>query len=346
MRTWLRDHFFNKRRKERERAFFENGSKLLEKLIASCNGRSIPIRTFSDQQLGQATNNYCEKQEWCWYKGSLEGRIVFVKRLPDSKVWADLAINDLVMSAKMSAHSNVLNPIGCCLETPSPVFVYEFAANGFLMDRIYVSRVTKRKNQPMAWMSRLKIARHIAYAISYLHTAFHRPVINMAIRMHGILLDEHDVPKLCNLFHSVSIPEGETDVKGHEILQNFRFYAPEFRASGKVMEKTDVYDFGRLLLELLTGENSYHIIRLTINEGSTLVEYMHNRAQLGHCINEVVDPAILADGEGGASLQRQLQAVVDLALTCTEEDPQRRPTMVDVTKKLRRIVRFISMTKY
>ena len=112
------------------------------------------------------------------------------------------------------------------------------------------------------------------------------------------------------------------------------------------MEKTDVYDFGRLLLELLTGENSYHIIRLTINEGSTLVEYMHNRAQLGHCINEIVDPAILADGEGGASLQRQLQAVVDLALTCTEEDPQRRPTMVDVTKKLRRIERFISMTKY
>nr|XP_023903257.1 non-functional pseudokinase ZED1-like [Quercus suber] len=306
MRTWLRDHFFNIRRKERERAFFENGSKLLEKLIASCNARSIPIRTFSDQQLGQATNNYCEKQEWCWYKGSLEARIVFVKRLPDSKVWADLAINDLVMSAKMSAHSNVLNPIGCCLETPSPVLVNEFAANGFLMDRIYVSRVTKRKNQPMEWMSRLKIARHIAYTISYFHTAFHRPVIHMAIRMHGILLDEHDVPKLCNLFHSVSLPEGETDVKGHEVLQNFRFCTPEFRASGKVMEKTDVYDF----------------------------EYMHNRAQ-GHCINEIE-----ADGEGGASLQRQLQAVVDLALTCTEEDPQRRPTMVDVTKRLRRIERF------
>ncbi|XP_065622038.1 serine/threonine-protein kinase ZRK1-like [Quercus suber] len=288
------------RRKERERAFFENGSKLLEKLIASCNGRSIPIRTFSDQH------------EWFWYKGSLEARIVFVKRLPDSKVWADLAINDLVMSVKMSAHSNVLNPIGSCLETPSPILVYQFAANGFLMDRIYVSRVTKRKNQPMVWMRRLKIARHIAYAISYLHTAFHGPVIHMAIRVHGILLDEHDVPKLCNLFHSVSLPGGETDVKGHEVLQNFRFYAPEFRASGKVMEKTDVYDFGRFLLELLTGENSYHIIRLTINE----------------------------DGEGGASLQRQLQAVVDLALTCTEEDPHRRPTMVDVTKGLRRIERF------
>ena len=55
-----------------------------------------------------------------------------------------------------------------------------------------------------------------------------------------------------------------------------------------------------------------------------------------------MDPAILAeDGEGGASLEHQLQVVVDLALTCTEEDPQIRPTMVDVTKQLRRIERFI-----
>ena len=55
-----------------------------------------------------------------------------------------------------------------------------------------------------------------------------------------------------------------------------------------------------------------------------------------------MDPAILAeDGDGGASLQHQLQAVLDLALTCTEEDPQRRPTMVDVTKQLRRIERFV-----
>jgi len=55
-----------------------------------------------------------------------------------------------------------------------------------------------------------------------------------------------------------------------------------------------------------------------------------------------VDPAILAeDLEGGATLEHQLQAVLDLALTCTEEDPQRRPTMVDVTKQLRRIERFV-----
>nr|XP_023871356.1 non-functional pseudokinase ZED1-like [Quercus suber] len=157
----------------------------------------------------------------------------------------------------------------------------------------------------MVWERRLKIARQIAHALSYLHTAFPRPVIHMGIRMHGILLDENDVPELSSFYFSVSIPEGEADVEGYDGIRQFGLCAPEFKA-------TD----------------------------STLVAYIHNRAQ-GSCINEIVDPAILAeDGDGGASLQHQLQAVVDLALTCTEEDPQRRPTMVDVTKQLRQIERF------
>nr|XP_023924871.1 non-functional pseudokinase ZED1-like [Quercus suber] len=239
----------------------------------------------------------------------------------------------------MSGHSNVSKPIGCCLDTPCPILVYEFAATGILADRIYVSRVTELRHQPMVWGRRLKIARQIAHAVSYLHTAFERPVIHMHIHVRSILLDEHDVPKLSTFLFSVSIPEGETDVKGYQGFRKTRFCAPEFRGSGKVTEKTDVYYFGELLLELLTGEDSSNITRLKIDDGSILVQYIHNRGQ-GFCINEIVDPTILADGEGGASLQRQLQAVLDLALICTEKDPHRRPTMVDVTKQLRRIERF------
>ncbi|KAL4618646.1 hypothetical protein ACB092_06G025600 [Castanea dentata] len=343
-------HFFNKTRKQREerkereeRAFYENGSLLLEKLIASCNGKPIPIRTFSAQQLLLATNNYSSellRGRWVhWYKGSLEGRIVLIKRF--DYALPSLAINDLVFSAQMSGHSNVLKPIGCCLHTPCPILVYEFAANGILADRIFVFPVTKRQHQPMVWERRLKIARQIAYALSYLHTAFPRPVIHMYIDMCSILLDEHDVPKLSNFFFSVSIPKGEADVEVYRGLgKPIRFITPELKAKGKATEKTDVFNFGRFLLELLIGEDARNITRFTIDEDSSLVAYIHNRAQ-GSCINEIVDPAILAeDGEGGASLEHQLQAALDLALTCTEEDPQRRPTMVDVTKQLRRIERF------
>nr|XP_023924819.1 non-functional pseudokinase ZED1-like [Quercus suber] len=226
----VRDRSFERlKSKEREKAFLENGSKLLEKLIASCNGKPIPIRTFSAQQLRQATNNYCEHLGKYWYKGSLEGKIVLVNRFSGSG--AHLTINDIVISAQMSAHSNVLKPIGCCLETTPLILVYEFAANGFLADQIYVKRVTELQHQPMVWERRLKIARQISHAISYLHTAFPRPVIHMFMHMRDILLDEHDVPKLSNFIYSISIPEGETDVKGFWGIQNVRFCPPESKAS-------------------------------------------------------------------------------------------------------------------
>ena len=344
MRSWWRDRFLRLREKseekeKRERQFIENGSKLQEKLIVSCNGKPIPIRSFFAKELRQATNNYNNHYGMFWFKGSLDGRIAIVRRFAGSKLWADLAINDLVISAQMSAHSNVLKPMGCCLETSTPILVYACATNGFLSDRIYVSHVTKRQHQPMVWESRLKIARKIAHAISYLHTAFQRPVIHMGIHMTNILLDEHDVPKLSEFCKSVSIPDGETDVEADGNCLYSKFKTPEIKATGKATEKTDVYYFGKLLLELLTGEDSYNITRLTIDKKSSFIAYMHNHAQV-YCINEVVDPTILA-AEGGASLEPQLQAFLQLALTCAGEDPQRRPTMVDVTKELRRIESFV-----
>ena len=153
--------------------------------------------------------------------------------------------------------------------------------------------------------------------------------------MYSILLDEHDVPKLSNFLISVPVPKGETDVEAYERIRNTRYCTPEFRASGKVTEKTDVYKFGGLLLELFTGEDSDVITQLPIYK--RLVAYP---AQ-GSCINEIVDPTIMANGKESPSLQRQLQAVLDLVLICTKEDPQRRPSMVDVTKELMRIERFI-----
>jgi hypothetical protein len=75
MWSWLRDHFFERkeRKKERERAFLKNGSMLLEKLIVSCNAKPIPIRTFSAQELRQATDNYANRQFWIGIRVLLKG---------------------------------------------------------------------------------------------------------------------------------------------------------------------------------------------------------------------------------------------------------------------------------
>jgi serine/threonine protein kinase len=322
--------------RERRRAFLENGGLVLEKLVACCNGRPIPIRTFSYQQLVLATNNFDQRllhtEPWnLLYKGSFEGRILSIKMYRSSMSYAkDEALMDIGISAKASAHKNILKLVGCCLETSTPSLVFEYAQNGVLADQIYVS---KRQGTPMLWQSRLKIARQIAHAIAYLHTGFSRPIIHKDIKPYNILLDQHDVPKLSDFSLSISIPEGETHVED-EVCGTGGFICPSYISTKKITEKTDAFSFGMVLLEILTGQRSVDNNRE--NEDRALVYHVRNYA-----LNEIVDPAILEE-EGGVGLEQQLQAMWQLALTCIENDPEIRPTMVDVTKELRRIERSIA----
>ncbi|XP_062144422.1 serine/threonine-protein kinase ZRK1-like [Alnus glutinosa] len=328
-------HHVQKKR-ERRRAFLENGGLVLEKLVASCNGRPFPIRTFSYQQLILATNNFNQILHrdafYTLYKGSFEGRILSIKMYDERDSSAkDTALMDIGISAKASAHKNVLKLVGCCLETSIPSLVFEYAQNGVLDRRIFIST---RQGTPMLWQSRLKIARQFAHAIAYLHTAFFRPIIHADIKMKNILLDQHDVPKLADFSFSVSIPEGETHVQVDVVRGTGSFICPIYASTGRITEKTDVYNYGMVLLQILTGQRT--IILDREDEDCSLPDHVRNRV-----INEIVDPAILLE-EGGAGLEPQLQAVLELGLTCTEYDPEIRPTMVDVTKELRRIEKSVA----
>ena len=340
----LRKKRDKKKEKERERAFLENGSKLHEKLIASCNGRPIPIRSYSCEELLRATNNYdpsCffHKGMICdWYNGSFEGRMISIKKyLPHND--DDYLFTDIAVSAKMSTHNNVLKLIGCCLETQVPISVYESAANGSLSSRLYnVSShdgAQQHQREPLSWQSRLKIAREIAHAISYLHTAFSRPIVHRDITPTNVLLDQNDVAKLTDFSMSILIPEGETRVKDF-ICGTKNFVCPHYFATGYITEKVDVYSFGSFLLELLTGQRLHELFSTT--DDLDVEDFENDRTRF--TINEVVDPAILV-GEEGSVVWQQLQAVLRLALICRKEDPAIRPDMIDVTKELRKIERVI-----
>lgn len=94
---------------ERERAFLENGSRVLEKLIVSCNGRPTPIRSFSCEEIERATNNYDPRRIFHrdslyeWYNGSFEGRMISIKKYLRHR--RDNIFTDIAISAKMSTHN-------------------------------------------------------------------------------------------------------------------------------------------------------------------------------------------------------------------------------------------------
>ncbi|XP_030974195.1 non-functional pseudokinase ZED1-like [Quercus lobata] len=340
-----------KRDKKRERAFYENGSKLHEKLIASCNGRPIPIRSYSCEELQRATNNYDLSRifhtdsSYEWYNGSFEGRMISIKKYcrHDDDDDYDYLFTDIAVSAKMSTHNNVLKLIGCCLETQIPISVYESAANGSLRGRLYDvtsnrDGAQQHEREPLSWQSRLKIAREIAHAILYLHTAFSRPIIHRDIKPGNVFLDQNDVAKLTDFSWSISIPEGETHVED-ALYGTYRFICPHYTATGYVTEKANVYSFGSFLLELLTGQK-WKIVGTADSFGVVVVDVENDGEIVTMNINEVLDPTILV-GEEGSVVWQQLQDVLQLAFICRKGDPEIRPDMVDVTKELRKIERFI-----
>uniref|UniRef100_A0A2N9EEB3 Protein kinase domain-containing protein n=1 Tax=Fagus sylvatica TaxID=28930 RepID=A0A2N9EEB3_FAGSY len=239
-----------KRKAKEETPFMKNGRLLLEELIAFCNGKSNPIRVFSAEELIRATNNYDQHQSFAWdgdfefYKGSLEDRLVSIKKYPDRgfSVMEDTVlgiIKDIVVGSQMSVHQNVLKLLGCCLETKNPIIVYEFVGYKTLSSCINPIDQTVQ-SEPLTWKCRLRIAMGIANAVAYLHTSFSRPVIHRDIRSATILLDENNVAKLIDFSLSISIPKGQLHVDT-AVRGRMGICAPEYMTTGYLTEKADVF---------------------------------------------------------------------------------------------------------
>ncbi|KAJ6434438.1 hypothetical protein OIU84_018035 [Salix udensis] len=323
-------------------AFIRNGSKLLEKLVDSCDGKCNSIRRFSATELEKATNNYdprkllTEDSRYRLYKGFdigyklyngfLQGRPVSVKKFKDDDKEYERCFNDIVYSSKMSVHKSFVKLLGCCLETQIPILVFEYVGEWTLRDCLWGSEEARRR--PLLWIARSKIAMDMANAVAFLHAAFARPIVFRNINPWNILLDDNHEAKLSDFSFAISIPEGESHVKGEAIFGTPGFIAPEYLATADFNEKQDVYNFGAFLLVLLCGQMPYDHSRPA---GEILLRN-HDR------LNEVIDSTIIAEGAWPGK-EQQLQAFAALALRCISLKEEDRPTMIDVSKELRKMHR-------
>ncbi|XWS57519.1 hypothetical protein CRYUN_Cryun09bG0181200 [Craigia yunnanensis] len=316
-----------------EGLLLKNGSMLLEKLIASCNGKCNPIRTFSAEELSKATNGYNDQQEisryvhFVLYKGFLDDREISVKRFESDNKCLEAAITDIVIGSQMSVHKNVLKLIGCCLETQNPVLVYEFGGEKTLEKCIF--DVHEGQPEPLTWKTRVRIAMDIANAVAYLHTALSRPIVHRGLSLVSIVLDSNFIAKLSDFSLSIAIPEGKSHVK--DGISGIKGYmAPEVWEGSIINEKADVFSFGILLLELLTGRMAGS--PLYPAEEAILEEFVQFYVE-SNLLIEIVDQNISGEGIN----INELVALAKIALSCTQENPEDRPTITDVAKQLRRL---------
>ncbi|XP_065616212.1 LOW QUALITY PROTEIN: serine/threonine-protein kinase ZRK1 [Quercus suber] len=331
--------------KDQETPFMKNGSLLLEELIAFCNGKSNPIRVFSAEELRKATHNYDRRQCIMWdcdfklYKGSLEDRLLSVKKVPHRRkrvfCYEDITlgiIKDIVVGSQMSVHQNVLKLLGCCLETKYPTPVYEFVGDKVLSK--YVKPTGTVHFEPLTWKCRLRIAMGIANAVAYLHTAFSRPVVHRDVRSAIIILDENNVAKLIDFSLSISIPKGEQHVED-AVRGRIGIGALEYFTTGYITEKVDVHTYGVLLLGLLAG---WMLKTPQCNYAeSSLPQFVKPYHDQNRLI-EIVDPMLLKEGIN----QEQFLAFAQIALGCISDTAEDRPTMIDAAKQLRKIYESVS----
>ncbi|KAL7171289.1 hypothetical protein ACSBR2_036021 [Camellia fascicularis] len=236
------------KRRKKHRNFQQNGGSLLK------NQR---IRIFSEKELVKATEN--RGGSGAVYKEVLaNGSLVAVKKpnVADKtkikhfqrEVIKQEFQHEISIVSQVN-HKIVVKLLGLCLETKFSSLIYEFISNGSLFDHLHVKRSVMLKS----WANRLRIAAEISLALDYLHSLADPPIIHRDVKSMNILLDEKFTTKVSNFGASVLIPFSQS-VIDTKIQGTHGYLDPEYLIIGLLTIKSDLYSFGVVLMELLTGQ--------------------------------------------------------------------------------------------
>ncbi|XP_021298387.1 probable inactive receptor kinase At2g26730 [Herrania umbratica] len=259
------------------------------------------------------------------YKATLEGRPgVVVKRLRDLKPLSNEEFTQLLRIIADQKHPNLLPLLAYYYSKDEKLFVYRYAKNGNLFNRLHGGRGT-RERIPFRWSSRLSVARGVARALEYLHlnpSSSLCPVPHGNLKLSNILLDENDTALVSDygLTSLVALPIASQRMVSYK--------SPEYQNSKRVSRKSDVWSYGCLLLELLTGRLSVHSAPPGIN-GVDLSSWVH-RAVREEWTAEIFDMEISVQRSAAPGMLKLLQ----VAIRCCDKIPEKRPEMTEIVREI------------
>ncbi|KAL6206512.1 hypothetical protein ACLB2K_023760 [Fragaria x ananassa] len=316
-------------KKLKEKYFKENGGLLLLQQLANHGGSVETTKIFTEEELGNATNNYHESGVLgeggygTVYKGVLkDNKVVAIKKSKGgTSTQSEQFVNEVIVLSQIN-HRNVVKLLGCCLETAVPLLVYEFVNHGTLYEHIH------KRRSSLSFELRMKIAVETAGALAYLHSSTSMPIIHRDVKAANILLDDNYTDKVSDFGASRLVPLGQTEIQTL-VLGTFGYLDPEYLQSNQLTEKSDVYSFGVILVELLTSKVAVSNDRCLT---SIFVSCMDE-----DCLKEILDDAIVNEGNIETAV-----SVANLAKRCLRLKGEERPTMREVAMELEGMI----MTKH
>ncbi|KAE9461944.1 hypothetical protein C3L33_06140, partial [Rhododendron williamsianum] len=304
------------------------------------------LKRFSFRELQIATSNFSPKNILgqggfgVVYKGYLPNRtVVAVKRMKDPNFTGETQFQTEVEMIGLALHRNLLRLYGFCMTANEKLLVYPYMPNGSVADRLrglFSSALhcvptldTCQEKPSLDWDKRMHIALGAARGLVYLHEQCNPKIIHRDVKAANILLDESfeavvgdfGLAKLLDL-RDTHVTTAVRGTVGH--------IAPEYLLTGQSSEKSDVFGFGILLLELITGQKALDAGNGHVQKGMILerVRTLHADKRLDVLVDRDLKGCFKSD---------ELEKAVEVALHCTRPNPNFRPKMSDVFKVLESI---------
>ncbi|XP_022728793.1 PTI1-like tyrosine-protein kinase At3g15890 [Durio zibethinus] len=287
-------------------------------------------RMFTYKELYTATNGFSDDNKLgeggfgCVYWGKTnDGLQIAVKKLKavTSKAEMEFAVEVEVLGRVR--HKNLLGLRGYCVGTDQRLIVYDYMPNLSLLSHLHGRFVGEVQ---LDWKRRMKIAIGSAEGILYLHHEVTPHIVHRDIKASNVLLDSDFEPLVADFGFAKLIPEGvshmTTRVKG-----TLGYLAPEYAMWGKVSDSCDVYSFGILLLELVTGRKP--IEKLPGGVKRTITEWAEPLIAKGR-FKDLVDPRLRGNFD-----ENQLKQTINVAALCVQSEPEKRPNMKEVVSMLK-----------
>ncbi|KAI9123942.1 hypothetical protein K1719_005242 [Acacia pycnantha] len=320
------------RRKRREKEVPHNFSKTPSKATSSCamwkfqEGPSSMFQKFNYREIKKATGDFStiigQGGFGTVYKAHFSNDLVLaVKRMNKvSEQGEDEFCREIELLARLH-HRHLVALRGFCVKNHERFLMYEYMENGSLKDHLHTPG-----RAPLSWRTRIQIAIDVANALEYLHFYCDPPLWHRDIKSSNILLDENFVAKLADFGLAHASKDGSIclEAVNTNITGTPGYMDPEYVVTHELTEKSDIYSYGVLLLEIVTG-------RRVIQDNKNLVEWAQPYMGPDSVTRsmELVDPSVRESFD-----LDQLQTVVSIVEWCTQREGRTRPSIKQALRLL------------
>ncbi|XP_015065701.1 G-type lectin S-receptor-like serine/threonine-protein kinase At4g03230 isoform X2 [Solanum pennellii] len=291
-------------------------------LVTEDDKKRIDLPFFNLESILVATDNFSDANRLGQggfgpvYKGKFpQGQEMAVKRLSShSSQGAEEFKNEVMLIAKLQ-HRNLVRLLGYCIEENEKILLYEHMPNKSLDTHIFNHSV----HPLLDWNIRFKIILGIARGLLYLHHDSRLRIIHRDLKTSNILLDEEMNAKISD-FGLARIVEGRNiDAKTQKVAGTYGYLAPEYALEGLFSIKSDVFAFGVVVLEIISGNKNLDVLEDSNLLGHAWKLWIENKAM------EIMDQSLVDTFN-----EIEVAKCINVALLCVQEDPGDRPIMSNV----------------